>query len=404
MRLTERLPMVLAVCCCVLLAGCPDDEPYDYEQALADVKSDRAESRQKGAMWFCLHSDEYTPEAGKALIAALENPEERGWVAAALAAGNEKRAAALLMKLMESGDRDPNVAAAVGKLGGEEEAERLLLLLRLHPSDETVIMTLGDIGDPLALDTLLQMARALDAEREGLLYYDLLVAIGKVSHGDAEAVDFLLEQSPLPVDALGHTKSSKVIPRLKKLIEDPHYNVRIGADIALARIGTPEAMQILLARMTVLAERHRAAYEKPAAQRPKDRTVMWEGPEASIELASAAQGLPATQRAAAAVWLMEELAKYGDIDLAAWLDLTRDDDLLWAYLEAIGMLAGQEEVLDGQNQGHTYYWDSPTLTAFYKKHIELAFRWWEENEETVRKLAEEHKKMPNAREVEVPGL
>ena len=153
---------------------------------------------------------------------------------------------------------------------GQERTTRAVEILLTHlptrppATREAIVVTLGEIGDPRALDALL--TRLWDREENDWVREKAAIGLGKI--GDPRALDTLLtrlqdseedhevrRQAAIALGEIGDPRAlDALLTRLQDSEED--HEVRRQAAIGLGKIGDPRALDALLARLRDREEDH----------------------------------------------------------------------------------------------------------------------------------------------------
>jgi eukaryotic-like serine/threonine-protein kinase len=171
---------------------------------------------------------------------ASENWAERQAAAGVLGDLKEEEAVPLLGKAIE--DKDPRVrlaaAANAGKLKGRQAAETVARAVTAEQDPkvkEQQVKALGQIGSPVAKDTLAQIAQ--DPGRLGVFAAGSLIAVGDTSAKarlDAAVAAPQTELRLAAVEAASAAKNPIVVPTLKTGVTDRVLDVRFAAAEGLA--------------------------------------------------------------------------------------------------------------------------------------------------------------------------
>lgn len=228
----------------IALGQVDDPAAFDLIAQLFNQDEDSTDRYAAGRALGSLHTD----AAIDMLIHTLRDPIQTRRIAAAEALwwyGDERAIEPLLNVL-----QDPMVITyailALGRIRAQAAVVPLLALLEDPPFADTilqsyVVRTLGEIGDPQALEPLVRILRQQhDAS------YAAAEALGHL--GDARAVEPLMEVLAGPnrslaawaAEALGRLRDPRVLPALLHAMHDPCDWVRVAAEKDLAILATNE--------------------------------------------------------------------------------------------------------------------------------------------------------------------
>lgn len=167
-------------------------------------------------------------QACRAVEADLESEDEESIVRAATTLGRAKSVASVPALLKAFRTKNATVAEAVaealGETGDRIAAPLLCLALEHRFVAVTAADSLGRIGDERAIGPLL---RALEGSKDGELRAAAARALGRIRR--------VRKKRHVPQPQV--LAEGRVIPALRKALEDPDKRVRINAAVALWQLG-----------------------------------------------------------------------------------------------------------------------------------------------------------------------
>jgi HEAT repeat protein len=131
-------------------------------------------------------------------------------------------------------------AYVLGQTHGSHAVKQLQKALRDESFEvrEAAVKALGDLGDPLSVDTLLEITR--EPQRYPLVW--VIDSLGKIGHQKASPVLIAtldhqnLEVKEAAIEALGRLRSKDAAPALIALLDDANADIRHYAARSLEKL------------------------------------------------------------------------------------------------------------------------------------------------------------------------
>ncbi len=419
----------------LVLPSC-GQKPLDGERALKDLRSSDISTFERALDYYYKHPGDYSPQVGDVLIEIAKAAPDRasidkivrydssidflGWM-------KEKRAVPMLVERLKADPADGVVSLALAEIGDESAVEPLIsifdsraesgtncvdvalcgiggaravdfLLERLekNPEEARVVRALGEIGDRRALEPLLRSQAKYGQGRLGEVY---LTAIARIP--DDRALPLLLDASHDPdkakrsdaAEGLGRTGNPAGLARLKEMLgTEMDSTVRYCIFIGLGHNGTEEAVVMLdkeLKSMTADDFSDMVAGRNPA--------------NGFQETDGLFRSLAATQRASGLVSLMDTLKALHEFGIRRYLDATQENKVdsacyVGSALNAIFAMTGDNSLYENRLFEDIRYNVSEREAArIFEDAVSRNLRWWEKNQDWVKKLAVDGKKLPRAK-------
>lgn len=182
--------------------------------------------------------------AGKILLAYFDTQDIllRNAVVRAIIRIADDKLAADVARFLKQPDNKVRVLAAyvLGQTHGSNAAKQLQKALRDESFEvrEAAIKALGDLGDPLSVNVLLEIAR--EPHRYPLVW--VIDSLGKIGHQKASPILIAtldhqnLEVKEAAIEALGRLRSKEAVPSLIELLDDSNANIRRSAARSLEKL------------------------------------------------------------------------------------------------------------------------------------------------------------------------
>ena len=374
---------------------------YDADSALEDLKSHDEERVARGARYFDAHPEECTPEVREALVEVLAATPQTSRpnfnLLNALGDCKEARATPILLEMFRTDPRNRDLAITLGEIGDPTAVEPLLRMFTGPLYDrydrQNILIALGGIGDRRALPPLL--AEVEECRRRGEDFGWLSKGIAKLA--DERALSVLLEMSRdkdvvvrwNAAEGLGRTRTKEGLARLREMCAQEEDSTTYCCLVTGVGIdGREEAVKLLAAELDRFAELEQQPRGTQGA-----RTM-----DAHYRLL---QALAATQRASALAAIAENLKRRQRTPVLGLLKRYPGYGhyYIWAEVRAMMRLTGNQRAFDRIPNPESRESDE-RRAATYEQLIAEQLNWWDENKEWVEKLAAEGKKLPDAMEPE----